>query len=202
MTFIVSGSDGGTFPSWTTATRPASPAVGQMGYNTTTGQFDAYTSNGWVSVATSGNAPVSGPAFSAYLPTANQSISASTWTKVALSAEEFDTNSNFDSTTNYRFTPTVAGYYQIQGTIQYDASVNCTNIQTSIYKNGSSFKASIISGASAIIGTLQQTVSSIIYFNGSTDYVELWGYSDASSNPRFTFGASKTYFSSALVRSA
>ena len=49
MTFIVSGSDGGTFPSWTTATRPASPAVGQMGYNTTTGLFDQYVSGAWQS---------------------------------------------------------------------------------------------------------------------------------------------------------
>lgn len=52
MPFIVDGTNGGFFPSWTTATRPASPAVGQMGYNTTIGQFDAYTSGGWVSVAT------------------------------------------------------------------------------------------------------------------------------------------------------
>ena len=50
MTFIVDGSLGGTFPSWTTATRPASPAVGQMGYNTTTGAFDMYTASGWQSV--------------------------------------------------------------------------------------------------------------------------------------------------------
>ena len=53
MTFIVDGTNGGTFPSWTTAGRPASPAVGQMGYNTTTGQFDCYTSNGWVTGITS-----------------------------------------------------------------------------------------------------------------------------------------------------
>jgi hypothetical protein len=52
MPLILDGSLGETFPSWTTATRPASPAVGQMGYNTTIGQFDAYTSGGWVSVAT------------------------------------------------------------------------------------------------------------------------------------------------------
>jgi hypothetical protein len=52
MTFIVDGSLGGTFPSWTTAGRPASPAVGQMGYNTTTGLFDMYTASGWVSSLT------------------------------------------------------------------------------------------------------------------------------------------------------
>ena len=51
MSFIVSGSDGGTFPSWTTATRPASPAVGQMGYNTTTGLFDQYVAGAWQSVS-------------------------------------------------------------------------------------------------------------------------------------------------------
>ena len=51
MSFIVSGSDGGFFPSWTTATRPASPAVGQMGYNTTTGLFDQYVSGAWQSVS-------------------------------------------------------------------------------------------------------------------------------------------------------
>ena len=52
MTFLVDGTNGGTFPSWTTATRPASPAVGQMGYNTTTGKFDQYTAAGWTSVST------------------------------------------------------------------------------------------------------------------------------------------------------
>jgi len=51
MTFLVDGTLGGTFPSWTTATRPASPAVGQMGYNTTTGLFDQYVSSGWQSIA-------------------------------------------------------------------------------------------------------------------------------------------------------
>ena len=45
-------------PSWTTATRPASPTVGQMGYNTTTGEFDSYTSSGWVTVVNSGNGMV------------------------------------------------------------------------------------------------------------------------------------------------
>lgn len=50
MTMILSGTNGGTFPSWTTAGRPASPAVGQMGYNTTIGAFDAYTASGWTTV--------------------------------------------------------------------------------------------------------------------------------------------------------
>lgn len=55
MTFLVDGTNGGTFPSWTTATRPASPAVGQMGYNTTTGLFDQYTAGGWSPVGATGS---------------------------------------------------------------------------------------------------------------------------------------------------
>jgi len=42
------------FASWTTATRPASPSNGQMGYNTTTGLFDQYTAAGWGPVAANG----------------------------------------------------------------------------------------------------------------------------------------------------
>lgn len=58
MTMILSGTNGGTFPSWTTAGRPATPAVGQFGYNTTTGLFDMYTASGWVSSLTSASQSV------------------------------------------------------------------------------------------------------------------------------------------------
>jgi hypothetical protein len=51
MSLILDGTNGETFPSWTTAGRPASPAVGQMGYNTTIGNMEAYTSGGWVPAA-------------------------------------------------------------------------------------------------------------------------------------------------------
>lgn len=49
MPLINSGTDGVTFPSWTTASRPSAPTVGQMGYNTTTGLFDQYVNGAWVS---------------------------------------------------------------------------------------------------------------------------------------------------------
>jgi hypothetical protein len=80
-----------------------------------------------------------GPAFSAYSST-NQSITSSTFTKVQFNTEEFDTNSNYDNATNYRFTPTVAGYYQVNGNIRYDASTAPTRCILSVYKNGSEFK--------------------------------------------------------------
>ena len=108
-----------------------------------------------------------GPAFRAYRTTSNQSLTASTWTKVQLNAEDFDTANCFDSTTNYRFTPTVAGYYQIN----FGAQVLGTSIiAIAIYKNGSAyglgtyFESAFANSAS--------NVQDVVYFNGSTDYVE------------------------------
>jgi hypothetical protein len=195
MTFLVDGTLGGTFPSWTTATRPASPAVGQMGYNTTTGQFDAYTSNGWTSVATSGNAPVSGPAFSA-TPSTNQTISASTFTKVQVNTEEFDTNSNYD-TTNYRFTPTVAGYYQFTGGATFTTTQTSELLMT-LFKNGARFKSIFDMEAVSWSGF----GSVLVYANGTTDYFELYAYTASVGTKTIGANTRDTYFQACLVRSA
>ena len=77
------------------------------------------------------------PAFSAY-QSSSQSISNSTFTKIQLQTKEFDTNSNFDNTTNYRYTPTIAGYYQINVGF-YTATGSSPGYATAaaIYKNSS-----------------------------------------------------------------
>jgi hypothetical protein len=115
-----------------------------------------------------------GPAFSAYAQ-GNQSVANNTWTKVTLAYEEFDTANCFDSTTNYRFTPNVAGYYQINGMIGGNATgTNPTMVMAAIYKNGAVYKRYTTTGNP--IDYQSGTISSIVYFNGSTDYVELYGY--------------------------
>lgn len=194
MTMIIDGTNGGFFPSWTTATRPASPAVGQMGYNTTTGQFDAYTSNGWVSVATSGNAPVSGPAFLAGLST-TQSFSSATATKINFNTEIFDTNNNFASS---RFTPTVAGYYQVNAMSQLLATAGNVFF-IAVYKNGGIYQR-----LGAFYGTATEFGSSggaLVYCNGSTDYIEIYAYVNGTSPSAFG-DTTITTFSGALVRAA
>lgn len=145
------------------------------------------------------NVAGNGPAFSAYRSSSNQSISSSTWSKINLNAEEFDTNSNYDSATNYRFTPTVAGYYLFTWMILLQTSV-AANMYMYLYKNGSSNKAgvSLPSGSgyvSNIIGG-----SSVVYMNGSTDYVELYGYATQAAS--VTAGSDNTHFTGTLVRAA
>ena len=122
--------------------------------------------------AATGTVMVSGnmPAFSAYQSSA-QTLSSATLTKIQFQTEEFDTNSCFDSTTNYRFTPNVEGYYLVSGHVQPDASYTA-GIQA-IYKNGSVYKYGSYNANAT--GVSQPSVTCLVYLNGSTDYVEFYG---------------------------
>lgn len=137
---------------------------------------------------------VAAPAFSAY-NTSAQTISNSTWTKYQCPVEEYDTASCFD-TSNYRFTPTVAGYYQINWMVQVTNSVG-TLFLTSLYKNGASFKrGDAITGGSYSAGG-----SALVYMNGSTDYVEAYVY-QASGGNRDTDTGPSCFFQGCLLRGA
>ena len=63
MTMILDGTNGAFLPSWTTATRPASPANGLIGYNSTTSQLDQYVGGAWASVPTASGASLTTPSF-------------------------------------------------------------------------------------------------------------------------------------------
>jgi hypothetical protein len=136
---------------------------------------------------------INGPTFSAYAGS-GQSISSGTFTKVTCGTEEWDTNSNYDTSTS-RFTPTVAGYYQVNGYVGFTSSTR-TNTQAAIYKNGSHYRTlTQLDSNLYVVGG-----SSIVYLNGSTDYIELYTYS-ATSGTTDT-GTIKTTFSAAMIRGA
>jgi hypothetical protein len=140
------------------------------------------------------------PAFSAYM-SGTQSVTTSTWTKVQCNTEEFDTASSYDNSTNYRFQPTVAGYYQVNGQIYFGAASGMSRFIVELYKNGATFKSGT-EGAPAIATVGRGVVSALVYLNGSSDYIELWGYVSATTP---VFGASiatQTYFQAVLVRAA
>ena len=133
-----------------------------------------------------------GPAFSAYNTGAGATLSTG-GTKVTFDTEEFDTNNNFASS---RFTPTVAGYYQINAQIQPNNTY--TGGWIGIHKNGSTYKYGTYVNTGVSFGGF--TVSSIVYCNGSTDYIEIYG-AFTSSQPT---GSSIyfTYFNGAMIRGA
>jgi hypothetical protein len=152
--------------------------------------------------ASTGTVMVSGnmPAFSAY-QTGNQTIANNTATKVTLNTEIFDTANCFDSTTNYRFTPNVAGYYLITASVTYgSASANGT-CQAKISKNGA------VDTNTALFQVLNgnlagSSVSAIIYLNGSTDYIELYTSQSTGSNLLTFANSAFVFMTGSLVRTA
>jgi len=139
-----------------------------------------------------------GPAFSAYKSGNQTGVASSTFTKVTFGAEEFDTNSCFDTSTA-RFTPTVAGYYQFNWNLDVGGATTALNI-ADIYKNGVKQKRS--NGISVSNGETYITGAAIIYMNGTTDYVELYVYISGSGATVYGGAIEYSWFQGFLARSA
>jgi len=139
----------------------------------------------------------SGPAFSVFRATTSQSFSSGVNTKVQFNGETFDTDNCFDSTTNYRFTPTTAGYYQVNCNIYFDnGSANHGDIF--LRKNGTNYKMFASQNFDASGDAAGG--NDLVYMNGSSDYLEIFVNSDATS-PKVYFAASSSYFSGVWIRS-
>jgi hypothetical protein len=147
-----------------------------------------------------------GPAFSVFVPS-DQTITSAVGTVVAFSSESFDTASRFNNTGStvgsipaYSFLPNVAGYYQFNVTINTESGVSVTRALISIMKNSSPFKR-----VADILPTPLNNVngSSLVYMNGTTDYISIEAYIVAST-ARITGDAAGllTYFDGFLARSA
>lgn len=143
--------------------------------------------------------PVNGPAFRANTVTA-QTITNSTFTKIAFNVEEFDTNSNYDNTTNYRFQPTVAGYYQINANVSTGGGT-VGYVQCYIYKNGFAYSGgSSVPNNNNVGGKV--SASAVIYLNGSSDYVEFYVWQNQGSSTNLQVAQGDNTFSGFLARSA
>jgi hypothetical protein len=143
------------------------------------------------------------PVFRAYLGT-SKVISAATWTKVAYDVEEFDNLNCYDSTTNYRFTPTVAGYYQINFSANINSNASSA-FRTMLAKNGIGNwveYSSFFVASSNIFTVGQPRGSCLIYMNGTTDYLEVYGYADAGSSALSFGGSSYATFSGFLAKAS
>ena len=143
------------------------------------------------------------PAFQAYL-SSNQSYTDNTLTKVQFNTEVFDTDGTYDNSTNYRFTPAVAGKYYIYSDVTIDVTDLTNKLYTCsirIYKNGSEYKATDqlfdYSGSSGLdIFTAQ--IFTTMSLN-TTDYIEIYAKGNGDQNGNFrgsselftTFGAYK-----------
>ena len=149
---------------------------------------------------TTGTVMVSGnmPAFSAYRSGSVQTFSSTTWTKLQFNSEYLDTASCYDSTTNYRFTPNVAGYYLFTLTPLIGASSSLVEAYIQLYKNGAGINQySLFSLTTGVFNTMAPSIQSIVEMNGTSDYMEGYAYVQATS-PQFNTGGG--VFTGVLLR--
>jgi len=128
------------------------------------------------------------PSFMATLSADQTSVSSSTYTKVAFATEVWDTDSKYD-VSNYRFTPTVAGYYA------FNIGVRCNSSTTNLialYKNGAIFKRGTGTGQ-------QQTQVSIMAVADTDDYFEAFVFTTGN---QVTNNSDDTYFQAHFFRGA
>ena len=187
MTTIINGSSPSvTFSDGTTQTTAGLPLTG----GTVTGNV---TING--NIIQGAN---TAPCFAAY-SNVTQSIATGTSTVVTFNNKLFDTNTNYSTSTN-RFTPTVAGYYQISASAGSQTSSVYLSagqyLELDVYKNGTT--SSAIQTVAALTAYATPNLTGILYMNGSTDYVDLRLIHVSGT----TLSFQGYNFSAAMVRSA
>ena len=138
------------------------------------------------------NVAGSGPAFRAWSSNAT-AVASGSYTKLLFDSESYDTNGNFSSS---RFTPTIAGYYLITAQVSWPSGP--TNGVLAIYKNNTV----ATEGSESAVSTIRNNIIDIIYMNGSSDYIEIYGRQNSGS-ARATSNLEKdTFVSGCLIRSA
>jgi hypothetical protein len=149
-----------------------------------------------------------GPAFSAYLST-GQSIPSNVATLVGINTKSFDTATAFNNTGStvtlnglsvpaYAFCPPVAGYYQVTSANGITATA-APYMQVIIYKNGGIYSYGPQLSIS-FAGLVNNT--SLIYLNGTGDYVQSYMFHIQGGTQTCTSGIQTTAFSAAMIRSA
>ena len=139
---------------------------------------------------------VNTPSFLAFRSSSNQSATSSAYTKVQLNSELFDTDTAFDSTTNYRFTvPTGQGgkyVFCLTSTI-YNTANDVDYNGISLYKNGSQY-VFIPHQKNTPNGFGHLHTSTTFIENASAgDYYEMFVYAVGSS-PLIVAGDKATFF--------
>jgi len=176
---MASGTDGNLI-TYDASGNPATVAVGTSG--------QVLTSNG------AGNAPsmqtVSGntPSFHAQ---GSDSVSPNTWTKLSLTSEQWDTDSAFDSSTNYRFTVPSgeAGKYALTVSV-WSNGMNGGDkfLRPRIYKNGSAVQNSTLNYNPTTGNGELTALYSITVSLAESDYIEFYvRQNDGVSNTVYSY---------------
>jgi len=137
------------------------------------------------------------PAFAATAH-ASTNIGSGSYTKVQLQTEVTDADSTYDNSSNYRFTPGVAGKYYIYGMVSIGSGTGVNNaerLHVALYKNGSKYQQTTHDGRNNAYGdTFFGTCVAIIDLDAD-DYVELYAkFHDGGSSSSNNYYTDSTAF--------
>jgi len=100
----------------------------------------------------------------------NQTIATGTWTKMTWQTERFDTNADYDNSTNYRFTCPVDGIYCVALSVSFHIGANSL-ASTAVHLNGSELHRSNDRSPNSANST--HNVNTVVFIKcDATDYLE------------------------------
>ena len=151
-------------------------------------EFTEYASGDW---RVTGRIINGSPSFSVFR-SATQTNVGTSYEKIEFNREEFDTNSDFDIDTNFRFTPTVRGKYLLTAQLEFGVIADDDNLKLAIFKNGANVRETRVSAA----GVDPQGINITFVFdaNGSTDYFEVFGANETNGADAVDGSSTVTFF--------
>ena len=154
-----------------------------------------FSSDGSGNVTLSNDAMKMTPYFEAYR-SADVGVGTGTTLKVACDVEKFDSSGYYDNSTNYRFTPLVAGKYFCYGSIGYNVNNASLRVTAELRKNGTATHAcsTLTSANGAGYEDVTTLTSGIVEFNGSTDYLEFYTFHNSGITRDYRGSYSRTFF--------
>src|SRR5260221_392156 len=104
-----------------------------------------------------------------------------TFVKIPFDTVTFDTSSIYDNT-NKRFIPKASGYYRVSGRVSTTgAGTGSTRLLTALYFNGTEISRGSDTTDGVVSSILSSQTNDVIFFNGTTDYVEMFVFSSITA---------------------
>jgi len=159
-----------------------------------------------------GKQAVNGPVFSVYANNSATSITSGSQQVVTFNNKDFDTANCYNATSSstsqngltvpaWSFCPNVPGYYQINSAVRLNGAVGTGEQMITVWKNGSEYKRGWnANGVSWATGWWSMSVSTLVYLNGTGDYVNIYIQQGSGSTETITGGSSISYFNGSMIR--
>ena len=125
-----------------------------------------------------------------------QAIANNTWTALTFQTEDVDTHGFHSTSTNpSRLKPTVPGWYTGYGGVSFASNASTTTRRLMRFaKNGTTFydRSDSLAPSPAANLVVKGVAFGPLYFNGTTDYLEVQAYQDSGGSINTDVGAGST----------